>query len=602
MPCDSTHPRSALTIELWLRAHRSTVLVTIVALSLMMRGVYFVQLNDGPCLWQHRWDQSDMHFFHTWAGHVADGDILTDRALHPFHDLHRRIAADYFAKYPDDHQRLRAAVEAGAITGSAEQLLWDTWYGGKQFHQEPLYPYLIALTRVVCGDDVRWVFGWQLLCGVLTNAFIYLLARRFFGDLAGACAAAAAVLCGPLMFYELVLLRAAPLTCAGLAAAWAVTTARDLGNMWMWSLAGVLCGVAMLLKSTLILFVLGTLAVLAWELRGQLSHLARTAGALVLGIVVALTPLMIRNVTVGCPPLSSSSVGAVGFILTNAVEWKSTLGARKLAYVGLPEIMHDTGGRFGQVVVATLKTHTLSSYIAQLWNKVSSMLHWYEMPNNTNFYYYAERARILAWMPVRFLLIAPLGLIGVVIGLATVRRSWPLYVLLVNLIIPLVAFGTLSRYRVGLSAVLIVFVGLTCARCTEWIAQRRIAPVAGLAVVALLLAAWVGRPLPRNYPRIHPTDYLAPLTYYYRPLVEEAQLAEDWEEAVRVIGAALSCEPERVRRFAITRPPRTRGDKELARQFGLLHESYAQVLERVGAGDEATRARQRGAFLGRLSR
>ena len=65
------------------------------------------------------------------------------------------------------------------IAPSPEHKLWDDWYGQKRFHQEPLYPYLVAATYRLWGDDVRHVFAWQLLLGWETNVLIYLLAPNY---------------------------------------------------------------------------------------------------------------------------------------------------------------------------------------------------------------------------------------------------------------------------------------------------------------------------------------------------------------------------------------------------------------------------------------
>ena len=75
MSSDTT-PSYATRAEDWLRTRRTAVLAAVIVLSAVLRIAYFVQLNDGPCLWQHRWDQSDMHFFNAWAEHIAAGDLL----------------------------------------------------------------------------------------------------------------------------------------------------------------------------------------------------------------------------------------------------------------------------------------------------------------------------------------------------------------------------------------------------------------------------------------------------------------------------------------------------------------------------------------------
>ena len=126
----------------------------LLGLGALVRLIYFLQLASGPSLYLHRWDQSDMHFFDHWARIIADGDWLSDRALHPVHHWTKDLAQRYLEKNPDDpaHQEPEPAIA-----------LWNRWYGEKQFHQGPLYPYLIAVVYSLVGADVRWCFVLQLL-------------------------------------------------------------------------------------------------------------------------------------------------------------------------------------------------------------------------------------------------------------------------------------------------------------------------------------------------------------------------------------------------------------------------------------------------------
>ena len=102
----------------------------------------------------------------------------------------------------------------------------------------PLYSYLVGLTYRVIGDDVRFVFGWQMGLGVMSTVLIWLLARRFFGDLVGACAGALAVLCGPLVYYELFLLRESTIVFAGLGVVWLADRALTRGSWALFVLLG----------------------------------------------------------------------------------------------------------------------------------------------------------------------------------------------------------------------------------------------------------------------------------------------------------------------------------------------------------------------------
>src|SRR3989442_1263607 len=232
---------------------RRLALTAIIAGSVLIRVLYFLQLSSGPCVWQHLWPESDMFFFDRWARTIAAGDWLTDRALHPHVGWHREIADTYFAEHPD-------AAEAIAREQPAKQpweALWDHWYADKCFHQEPLYPYLLAVTYRALGPDVRWVFGWQLAIGVLTNVLVYLVARRHFGDAVAGLAGAAAVLCGPMLLYEMVLTRESLLAFAGMALVFLIERAMVRPAWRSWLAVGAAFGLAVLPKTTFLLFFLG---------------------------------------------------------------------------------------------------------------------------------------------------------------------------------------------------------------------------------------------------------------------------------------------------------------------------------------------------------
>ena len=314
-------PRWMQRLERWLRRHRLAVILAIAAASVCFRAAYFLQLSGGPCLWQHRWQQSDMSFFDAWARQIATGDWLTDRALHPAPRWALEIAERHFHDFPEEARELERLAAATPGERSPAALLWDRWYGGKQFHQEPLYPYLLAATYALLAPDVRLVFLWQMVLGVLANVLIYWLARRSFGDTVGALAGAMAVLYAPLMYYELILLREAPLTFAALACVAAVSWALDGDRAARWIAAGAVIGATTLLKSTTLLFLLGVMAMLCWLRRRSPAQLARALGGLSLGAACLLAPTVARNLAVGCPALALSSVGPVGFIIANAEDF-----------------------------------------------------------------------------------------------------------------------------------------------------------------------------------------------------------------------------------------------------------------------------------------
>ncbi|HTF57080.1 MAG TPA: glycosyltransferase family 39 protein, partial [Planctomycetota bacterium] len=190
-----TPPGPLQRAEAWLAARRHGVVILLAAAAILFRVAYFIELNGGPCSAWHCWDQSDLHFFDQWGRQIAGGDWLSKGTLHPFHEWHGRVAKAYFESHPGEEERSRAMGKDPA------RALWNRWYGGRLFHQEPLYAYLVGITYGIFGPDPRWVYAWQMALGVLSILLAWVIARRQFGDLAAGVAGALAVLCGPVLFY-----------------------------------------------------------------------------------------------------------------------------------------------------------------------------------------------------------------------------------------------------------------------------------------------------------------------------------------------------------------------------------------------------------------
>ncbi len=276
------------------------LLAAVAAISLFSRVAYFVELSGGPLMVEHRWDQSDMCYFDCWARQIVAGDWLSRNVTPPLHFWHHQVAEEYFSHHPDELNRLqpmavgtvetffRARPEARASLSKYVQargadyyhrhpqelaaakerivaagLLWNEWVGNGRFYQEPLYPYLMAATYQVVGPEPSYVFVWQLLLGVLSNVLIYLIARRYFGEATGAVAGVLAALCSPPLYFEMVLVRETLVVFAGLLLVWLIGAAMQRLSVRWWLAAGMAIGLSLTLKSHFVLFLAGTMLLLA---------------------------------------------------------------------------------------------------------------------------------------------------------------------------------------------------------------------------------------------------------------------------------------------------------------------------------------------------
>lgn len=588
--------------EARLAASRPLVLGLLIAVSVALRIVYLAQAAGTPILDQHRSKASDMHFFDLWAQRVASGDLLVDEPFHPFQRWHDDLARQHFAAHLEQRDALLAAWRGPVDATTASRLLWQRWYGGRRFHQEPLYPYLLGASYALFGVDVRPMLWLQMAAGVLGNVLVWLVARRCFGDLVGGLAGALAVLCGPLLYYEAILLRDSLVAVAGIGLVLLVQRAEERSSVVRFAVLGLVAGVALLLKSSLGLFYAAALAGLAWRRRGDARRsLALQLGAALTATALALSPAIARNLAVGAPALGLSSVGAITFACANAEDY-----GREPGFAGefgvsrhAAAIMARSEGAFGPAVAATLATHDgAGSLLRQTVSKLGVLLWWYEVPNNASFDYYRLHAPILGALPVTFLWIGPLGLVG--LALARPRAAerpihgsiWPLHALLAAGLVVALAFGVFARLRLPLVAPLLPFAALAIVTGVRWGIERRAGALVALLGATAALAAVTARPLPDGRPRIRPTDYTTPFVTHTKPRVTAALARGAPCDAAAAFADLLATEPAAVRALDGRAPVASAHDEVLARFFRRIHDEHAASLDscRNRAADPATRS------------
>lgn len=590
MPTDPVHDISAreqvlsrAPLEAWVRRHRRSCLAAIVIIALALRVVCYLELAAGPYFVLHSWTETDMDYFHTWAGAIADGDWWSEGIRPPHHARHGVIARGYARSFPEQWQALLDQAPGGDPEEAA-RLLWDRWCGGGRFYQDPLYAYLIALTYSLPGSSVGWVFAWQALLGVGSTVLIYLLARRFFGDVAAVTSAILALLYGPLLFYEFALLRAASLVFAGLALALLLEWARRKRTVLACLCTGLALGASLMLKAHFGLMALGGAALLVAHCWKQWRRLGWCLGGLAVGALVGFSPLVVRNVAVGISPLVTATGGTYTFVIANAED--ADCMSVGLNHAG--RILGESGNAFLPAAVAALKTHpSPASYLGLLRAKVLATGHWYEIPNNTNYHYGRLHSRVLRALPVSFGVIGPLGVVGLVLALRPRRRCGPLLLLvMINLAVVLL-FLVYARFRLPLAAALLPFAGLTVSQLAAWVKERRWS-AAGLtlAVLAVLAAHALG-PLDPGHPVVRPVDVVVVHQHYYAPRIEEALSQGDWTAAADLVDRLLWAQPTTVRSMGDSRPARSPEQAALARLYAQAHRNRAELSRRAGQSEQA---------------
>ena len=578
----------------WLAARRRVVLATLLILASLVRVISYLELCDTSVFVTHRHEQMDTCFFDEWGKRIADGDVVSPEPFHPMHIWHQQVAWQHFehGRFADGRTmtELGKDEEVRAVRG-----LWDHWYGGARFHQEPVYPYLIGLIYAVFGSDDELtrpnaVYLLQMLFGILSVALLYGVTRRSFNDLVAVAAACMMIGWAPVVAYEVSLLRVSLITVAGLALLYVTQRLADDASRpgrWRWAGYGAIIGLTTLIKSSFLLLSIGFLAGLLWQVRKERRLVWQRGGIVAAAFFVCMLPLIVRNVYVGVSPIAMTSVAAVTFAVSNAPEAVPSLGWSPMHYAGTIDwVMSTSGGALLETVTVTLGLHTVASYLSQLGWKIETLWHWFETPNNTSVYWVYRNAWILSLLRqlVSVLWIMPLSLIGIAFAVWQ-RRQIAMWIwFLLCAIAPLLVFYVLSRFRVPLVVGLMPLAAYGLLELVDHALRRRWKPAVIGGSVALVLGLTMNRDLAFEYKGylMHRMEIAAGPYYMgfldgYAPRMEVAVARGDVEACAEIFTSFLRLAPD-----SIEREPTHQGESEVMECFAVIYDQAVELMREAG--------------------
>jgi hypothetical protein len=452
--------------------------LAVFALVFALRAAALAALLATPLAAWHLWTETDEHAYVEWSERLAGGNWADVPAYRAYFNWQK----DY---------------------GPPET--WEQWYQPNAYYAGPLYPYGLAVLRVVFGSPFLPARILQLLLACAASAALAAAAQRLLGEgrVAGWCAVAAGVLYGaygPLVFHDFFLYRDGPVAhLSTLLVAWPLI-ARERAARGGWSALplGLLGGLAILMKQTTAPLALAAISCLSLSSPSKKSPgggVRRRSLALgLLGLALPLSILCIRNVSAGVPPLTFDTRQAIG------LAWGNGFGADATTNppAGMDAILEEAAGstsKTARLVLAGYREAPLE--LPKLFlKKLATFFNAYEIPDNANFYFFRDRLPLLKAMPV-FPCLLGIGGIGLCAALmrGVLRREEGLLAC-IAILVPLAAcllVQTTSRYRVGaigplaLGSGLFLFFTLEEMRRCRWRAVCMLAVAAGaLSLVPLL--------------------------------------------------------------------------------------------------------------------
>ncbi|HLA39606.1 MAG TPA: glycosyltransferase family 39 protein, partial [Candidatus Glassbacteria bacterium] len=336
---------------------------------------------------------------------------------------------------------------------------------GQAFYQAPLYPYLLGALYAVTGANVLAAALFQALLGSTSVGLVYLIGNRLWGRATGLVAAGLMAITPIFPFYEVFTLRDTLATFLNLAFLAALNLFDGSKPFRRAALAGVLLGLAALCRANaLVLLPAG-----AWTIwRPPAGWVNSRAIALFLLLTfVTISPATIHNRLAG---------GHLALVETSFSEnWK----------IGNS---YDSTGGFSYPQKGLVPIFSVDFLRLQL-QKAQMLVSDYEQPNNLNFYQIAGDRPWLRLIPLSWGFYLAFGLAGILLTRGQRRKLFPLYAYLVLYGGSLIAFFILSRFRLPLWPVLILFSAAGFEKAVRLVREKRLVEPA--AVMATAAAAWL---------------------------------------------------------------------------------------------------------------
>jgi hypothetical protein len=485
---------------------RRLVPALVFVLVLAVRAVYWAALEASPLSGWHFWMETDEWGYVDWSARLAAGNWLDVPAWRPYFSWQEPY-------------------------GSREA--WEKWYRKNAYYSGPLYPYTLALIRRAGLPLLPSVRLLQLLLACAAAAAIaaatQAVAGRFlpvrkrdyggaaavagpsFGPvLAGLIAGLLYGLYGPLVFHDGFACRDGPVAhvSALLLALPLLATARE-GEPGGTSskgrketgalLLGLLGGAATLLKQTLL--PLAVISVYCYSKKFATGiPRRRVVGAALVGLGLPLAALTARNVAAGVPPLTFDTRQAA------SVAWANGRGAdgTTAPSPAMKPILDAAGGSTWKTAWLVVKSYADAPWeLPRLWaKKAVTFFLSYEVPDNSNWYFFRDRLPVLGVLPV-FPCIVGLGLVGLFAayarGALEKSEEWLVAVAALTPLASCVLAVTTSRYRASVVAPLALGLGLSLVLFFDgWRARERARALLlfGSGVIVSLVSALFPSPIP----------------------------------------------------------------------------------------------------------
>ena len=426
------------------------------------------------------------------------------------------IRAFYFSTLSNNIFFKNPILDSELYDWWAMKLASGQWLGNEAYFMGPLYPYFLGVVYSVIGHNMLGAAAIQLLIGAASIMLAFLIARKIAGNLVAATTALILALYGPLTFYDGLLLPEVLGIFANLGWLYLLIRRGTDFRVRGFFLAGILLGFSVLGRATALFFVLAIGIWLLWALRVRLTRALSYLGALVLGILLIVVPVAVRNYAVSGDLVFVTSNGGFNFYLGNnenatglwlfdtrtLKEFRLAGGDVESDWTGKYQAELDTGRQLKPSEVsdywfskgmAFVREHP-GRFLSLTLRKLLLFWNGFEIAQIED-YYLSKEMCPFPFLLISFAIAGPLGLVGMILTARKSREFGLLQLFVVFYMLSIALFFVTGRYRIHVVPVLSIFSAYTLWWLAEQITRKSLVRV--LLTLLMLVGALIltGKPV-----------------------------------------------------------------------------------------------------------